>query len=189
MFALSNPSLATQKVAVGGRQVRARRAAPTRRAVAVSPKARLYDNILETIGDTPIVKINRLAPEGVTMYAKAEFFNPCSSVKDRYVPVRDGTRVRFSVSRPIDAGSDPHRPRGRPDRNHTRDDSRSSPFALFRRTLYSANLRPNRKRDVFTSAEGSTSVGAPRRERDSNTRRNRTLPRRFSTTRTRKTPS
>ena len=74
-----------------------------------------YDNILETIGDTPIVKINRLAPEGVTMYAKAEFFNPCSSVKDRYVPVRDRTRVRFSVSRPIDAGSDPHRPRGRPD--------------------------------------------------------------------------
>ena len=138
MFALSNPSLATQKVAVGGRQVRARRAAPTRRAVAVSPKARLYDNILETIGDTPIVKINRLAPEGVTMYAKAEFFNPCSSVKDRYVPVRDRTRVRFSVSRPIDAGSDPHRPRGRPERNHTRDDSRSSPFALFRRTLYSA---------------------------------------------------
>lgn len=190
MFALSNPSLATQKVAVGGRQVRARRAAPTRRAVAVSPKARLYDNILETIGDTPIVKINRLAPEGVTMYAKAEFFNPCSSVKDRYVPVRDRTRVRFSVSRPIDAGSDPHRPRGRPERNHTRDDSRSSPFALFRRTLYSAKSgREPKTRRFFTSAEGSTSVGAPRRERDSNTRRNRTRPRRFSTTRTRKTPS
>jgi hypothetical protein len=51
------------------------------------------------------------------------------------------------------------------------------------------NLRANRKRDVFTSAEGSTSVGAPRRERDSNTRRNRTRPRRFSTTHTRKTPS
>ena len=138
MFAISNPSLATQKAALGGRQVRTRRAAPARRTVAVTPKARLYDNILETIGDTPIVKINRLAPEGVTMYAKAEFFNPCSSVKDRYVPVRDGTRVRFSVSRPIDAGSDPHRPRGRPDRNHTRDDCRSSPFALFRRTFYSA---------------------------------------------------
>jgi cysteine synthase len=45
----------------------------------------MYDNILETIGDTPVIKINRLAPEGVTIYAKAEFFNPCSSVKDRYV--------------------------------------------------------------------------------------------------------
>ena len=98
MFALSNTSLATQKVALGGRQVRARRAAPARRAVAVTPKARLYDNILETIGYTPIVKINRLAPEGVTMYAKAEFFNPCSSVKDRYVPERDRTRPRVSVS-------------------------------------------------------------------------------------------
>ena len=122
MFALTSPALATQKAALGGRGLRSskRAAASSRRAVAVAPKAKLYDNILETIGDTPIVKINRLAPEGVTMYAKAEFFNPCSSVKDRYVPVRDRTRVRFSVSRPIDAGSDPHRPRGRPDRNHTR---------------------------------------------------------------------
>jgi hypothetical protein len=32
------------------------------------------------------------------MYAKAEFFNPCSSVKDRYVPERDRTRPRVSVS-------------------------------------------------------------------------------------------
>lgn len=85
MHAVSSPMIATQKVALGGRPVRARRsAAPAKRAVAVTPKARLYDNILETIGETPIVKINRLAPEGVTMYAKAEFFNPCSSVKDRY---------------------------------------------------------------------------------------------------------
>ena len=122
MFALTSPALATQKAALGGRGLRSskRAAASSRRAVAVAPKAKLYDNILETIGQTPIVKINRLAPEGVTMYAKAEFFNPCSSVKDRYVPVRDRTRVRFSVSRPIDAGSDPHRPRGRPDRNRTR---------------------------------------------------------------------
>ena len=42
-----------------------------------------------TVGDTPIIKINKLAPEGITMYAKAEFFNPCSSVKDRcVVPLR-----------------------------------------------------------------------------------------------------
>src|SRR5258706_11309245 len=43
----------------------------------------IYDNILGTIGRTPIVRINRLAPQGVTMYVKCEFFNPLSSVKDR----------------------------------------------------------------------------------------------------------
>src|SRR6188472_4341724 len=43
----------------------------------------IYDNILGTIGRTPIVRINRLAPAGTTMYVKCEFFNPLSSVKDR----------------------------------------------------------------------------------------------------------
>jgi cysteine synthase A len=43
----------------------------------------IYENILGTIGRTPIVKINRLAPSHVTMYVKCEFFNPLSSVKDR----------------------------------------------------------------------------------------------------------
>ncbi len=43
----------------------------------------IYDNILGTIGRTPIVRINRLAPAHVTLYAKCEFFNPMSSVKDR----------------------------------------------------------------------------------------------------------
>ena len=43
----------------------------------------IYDNILGTIGRTPIVRINRLAPADVTMYVKCEFFNPLSSVKDR----------------------------------------------------------------------------------------------------------
>ena len=43
----------------------------------------IHDSILGTVGDTPIVRINRLAPEGVAMYAKLEFFNPMSSVKDR----------------------------------------------------------------------------------------------------------
>ncbi|WP_444994341.1 cysteine synthase A [Aliikangiella sp. IMCC44359] len=42
-----------------------------------------YDSILETIGNTPIIKINRLAPKHVNMYVKAEFFNPLASVKDR----------------------------------------------------------------------------------------------------------
>jgi cysteine synthase A len=43
----------------------------------------IYNSILETIGRTPVVKINRLAPAGVTLYVKCEFFNPASSVKDR----------------------------------------------------------------------------------------------------------
>ncbi len=44
---------------------------------------KLYDNILETIGRTPVIKLNRLAPEGINLYVKAESFNPLSSVKDR----------------------------------------------------------------------------------------------------------
>jgi cysteine synthase A len=43
----------------------------------------IYDSILETIGRTPVVRIQRLAPKNVTMYVKCEFFNPLSSVKDR----------------------------------------------------------------------------------------------------------
>src|ERR1700710_3027464 len=40
-------------------------------------------NILETVGNTPVVRINRLAPEGVNLYVKVEAFNPLGSVKDR----------------------------------------------------------------------------------------------------------
>ncbi|WMJ70318.1 cysteine synthase A [Stenotrophomonas sp. 24(2023)] len=43
----------------------------------------LYDSILDTVGNTPIVKLQRLAPAGVTLYAKVESFNPGGSVKDR----------------------------------------------------------------------------------------------------------
>jgi len=43
----------------------------------------IHDSILGTVGETPIVRINHLAPPGVTMYAKLEYFNPMSSVKDR----------------------------------------------------------------------------------------------------------
>jgi cysteine synthase A len=43
----------------------------------------IYDSILGTIGKTPVVRIQRLAPKHVTMYVKCEFFNPLASVKDR----------------------------------------------------------------------------------------------------------
>ena len=44
---------------------------------------RRHSNILETIGNTPVVRINRLAPSGVNVFAKIEAFNPLGSVKDR----------------------------------------------------------------------------------------------------------
>lgn len=43
----------------------------------------IYNNILETIGRTPVIRINHLAPADVDMYVKVEAFNPMSSVKDR----------------------------------------------------------------------------------------------------------
>jgi len=42
-----------------------------------------YENILETIGNTPVVRINKLAPAGINLYVKIEAFNPLGSVKDR----------------------------------------------------------------------------------------------------------
>ncbi len=42
-----------------------------------------FANILETVGHTPVVKINRLAPKGINLYVKSEAFNPLGSVKDR----------------------------------------------------------------------------------------------------------
>ena len=42
-----------------------------------------YNSIIETVGRTPVVKINRLAPEGVNLWVKVESFNPLGSVKDR----------------------------------------------------------------------------------------------------------
>ncbi len=44
---------------------------------------RLYANILETVGNTPVVKIGKLAPAGMNLYVKIEAFNPLGSVKDR----------------------------------------------------------------------------------------------------------
>ncbi|WP_109126796.1 cysteine synthase A [Dyella sp. C11] len=43
----------------------------------------IYDSILDTIGNTPVVRLHRLAPKHVTLYAKVEAFNPAGSVKDR----------------------------------------------------------------------------------------------------------
>ena len=46
-------------------------------------QGRLYDSIIDTIGNTPCIRINKLAPKGVRLYVKVEAFNPAASVKDR----------------------------------------------------------------------------------------------------------
>ena len=50
---------------------------------STSGRGRLFDSILDTVGDTPTVRINNLGVEHTTLYVKAEFFNPAGSVKDR----------------------------------------------------------------------------------------------------------
>jgi Cysteine synthase len=42
-----------------------------------------FSSILETVGNTPVVKINKLGPKGINLYVKIEAFNPLGSVKDR----------------------------------------------------------------------------------------------------------
>jgi len=44
---------------------------------------KIYEDITRTVGNTPTVRLNRIPPEGATVWAKLEFFNPCSSIKDR----------------------------------------------------------------------------------------------------------
>jgi cysteine synthase A len=46
-------------------------------------RGRLFDSVLDTVGDTPCIRVNNLAPKNVRMYVKAEAFNPAGSVKDR----------------------------------------------------------------------------------------------------------
>src|SRR4051812_41322636 len=47
------------------------------------PMTRKFDSILGTVGNTPIIHINKLAPPGVNLFVKVEAFNPLGSVKDR----------------------------------------------------------------------------------------------------------
>ena len=46
-------------------------------------RGRLFDSVLDTIGDTPVIRVNNLGPDHVTLYVKAEAYNPAASVKDR----------------------------------------------------------------------------------------------------------
>ena len=51
--------------------------------LSTAGRGRLFDSVIDTVGDTPTIRINNLGVAGRTIYAKAEFFNPAASVKDR----------------------------------------------------------------------------------------------------------
>src|SRR5437764_14934461 len=54
------------------------------KTMPLKPQGRIFNNITETIGGTPLVRLNRIIPAGgATVAVKCEFFNPLSSVKDR----------------------------------------------------------------------------------------------------------
>jgi cysteine synthase A len=55
----------------------------TKESRTTSGRGRLYESIVDTIGDTPSIRVNNLAPAQVRLYVKAEYFNPAASVKDR----------------------------------------------------------------------------------------------------------
>jgi cysteine synthase A len=58
----------------------------------------IYDSILATIGRTPVVRIQHLAPPGIVMYVKCEFFNPSGSVKDRLaIAIIEDAEVRGTL--------------------------------------------------------------------------------------------
>ncbi len=46
-------------------------------------RGKIFNSVLDTVGDTPTIRINNLAPKGIDLFVKAEFFNPAASVKDR----------------------------------------------------------------------------------------------------------
>src|SRR3954465_4010708 len=76
-FCCSLPRLAVRRPMTGGKAMDTWSIRQTR------GRGRLYDSLLEPVGDPPTIRINRLGPQGVRLYVKAEFFNPASSVKDR----------------------------------------------------------------------------------------------------------
>ena len=56
----------------------------------------IYENLLETLGNTPLVKLDRYAPDGATVAVKLESFNPGSSVKDRIKSINSMSSVSIS---------------------------------------------------------------------------------------------
>ena len=60
----------------------------------------LYKNILDTIGNTPSIKLNNILINDVDLYVKAEYFNPASSVKDRLaVSIIENAELRYQLKK------------------------------------------------------------------------------------------
>ena len=57
--------------------------AASSRVRTTNGRGRLFESVLDTVGDTPCIRVNNIAPKGIRMYVKAEAFNPAASVKDR----------------------------------------------------------------------------------------------------------
>ena len=55
--------------------------AASARVRTTNGRGRLYDSILDTVGDTPCIRVNNIAPKQVRMYVKVEAFNPCSAAE------------------------------------------------------------------------------------------------------------
>ena len=88
-----------------------------------------YDNILDTIGHTPLVRLNKLAPAGVNLYVKVESFNPMGSVKDRLAlgVIEDAERTRRA-----EAGTDGDRGDQRQHRHRPGDGVRAEGLSAGR---------------------------------------------------------
>ena len=111
---------------------------------------RKFHNILETMGNTPVVKINRLAPASVNLFVKIEAFNPLGSVKDRLAlgVIEAAERVRAAQ-----AWSDGHRGDQRQHRHRARHGVRR------KRAIRWWSRWP---RHSASSGEGSCAFSAPR---------------------------
>ena len=79
-------------------------------------RGRLYDSVLDTVGDTPCIRVNNIAPKHVRMYVKVEAFNPASSVKDRLALNIIESSERNGTLKPgqTRGGSDERQHRNRP---------------------------------------------------------------------------
>ena len=126
----------------------------------------IHDHILSTIGNTPVIRLNRIAPKHVEMYVKVEAFNPGGSVKDRlaYAIITDAERRGT-----LQPGPDRHRSHFRQYRHRTGDGLRCQGLSLCRgdgRNLLDRtpqdHARLRRKGDPHAGRRTRHGDGAPR---------------------------
>ena len=81
-----------------------------------APRGGRYESVLETVGNTPAIRVNHIAPDHVRVYVKAEFFNPAGSVKDRLAVSdhRGGRAERRAQAGPDRGRGDERQHRHRP---------------------------------------------------------------------------